>query len=164
MSGDLHPDDILTVGFLSKARAAKNVFSIGGHAAESVGGIRTAEGVLYNGITGPGPLGSKVANTFRSGSYTEVVTSETTTLYRVYGGKAGKIGPYWTRTEPRGPLQSVMDSALDSAWGNNATKVVRIEVPKGVKIYEGAAASQRGLVGGGNQVLVPRVENSWIIR
>jgi hypothetical protein len=133
-------------------------------AVENVGGIRTAEGVLYNAVTGPGPLGSKVANTFRSGSYTEVVTSETTTLYRVYGGKAKEIAPYWTRTEPRGPLQSVIDSALDPDWGNNATKVVRIEVPKGVTVYEGAAAPQKGLVGGGNQVFLPRINNSWIAR
>ncbi len=133
-------------------------------AAESVGGIRTAEGILYNGITGPGPLGSKVASTFRSGSYTEVITSETTSLYRVYGGKAGEIGPHWTRTRPSGPLQSVIDSAIDPAWGNNATGVVRIDVPRGVTIYEGAAAPQRGLVGGGNQVFVPRVDESWIVR
>jgi len=86
------------------------------------------------------------------------VTSDTTTLYRVYGGKAGELGPYWTRTEPQGPLQSVIDSALDPAWGSNATRVVKIEVPSGVKINEGVAALQRGLAGGGNQVFVPRVD------
>jgi hypothetical protein len=133
-------------------------------AAENVGGIRTADGVLYNGITGPGPLGSKVASTFRSGSYTEVIASDTTTLYRVYGGKVGEIGPYWTRTEPNGHLQSVIDSALDPAWGNNAGKIVRIDVPSGVKFFEGAAAPQRGLVGGGNQVFVPHIDESWIVR
>jgi len=123
-----------------------------------------ARGVAYNGITGPGPLGAKVASTFRSSSYTEMTTSEATTLYRVWGGKASEIGPYWTRTAPSGPVQSVIDSALNPAWGNTATNVVKIQVPAGVKIYDGAAASQGGLVGGGNQVFIPKVDPSWIVK
>lgn len=121
-------------------------------------------GTTFNGLTGPGPLGEKVANTFRSGTYTELTTSESTTLYRVWGGKASEIGPYWTRVEPSGPVQSIVDSALNPAWGNTATKVVRIEVPSGVKIYEVVAASQGGLVGGGNQVFIPKVDPAWIIK
>lgn len=133
---------------------------INGIRAGTVGPV----GVPYNGLTGPGPLGPKVASTFRSGSYTELTTSEPTTMYRVWGGKVGEIGPYWTRTPPSGPVQSIVDSALNPSWGNTATNVTKIQVPPGVKIYEGTAASQGGLVGGGNQIFIPKVDPLWILK
>lgn len=88
------------------------------------------------GAMNKGPLPDAVANTFRSGTYIEVVTQGETTLYRVYGGKAGEIGSYWTTTKPQGPLQSVVDSALDQSWGNTATNILTIKVPKGTTIYQ----------------------------
>lgn len=90
---------------------------------------------------------------------------EPTTLYRVYGGTAQELGAYWTRTAPTGPVQSIIDSALNLQWGNTAVNVVAIEVPAGTKLYEGAAAAQGGLVGGGNQVLFPKdvkSDPSWV--
>lgn len=111
-----------------------------------------------------GPLPDAVANTFRSGTYTEVVTQGETTLYRVYGGKAGELGSYWTTTKPQGPLQSTIDSALEQNWGNTATNVATIKVPKGMTIYQGAAAPQGGLVGGGSQVYIPEVNPSWLVK
>jgi hypothetical protein len=42
--------------------------------------------------------------------------------------------------------------------------IVKIEVSAGVKIYEGVAAPQGGLVGGGNQVFVPKVDAKWIVK
>lgn len=118
------------------------------------------------GPTNPGPLDAATAATFRSGSYTATTTSETTTLYRVYGGNAGKIGSYWTRTKPSGPLQSQLDSALAPQWGNTAQNVATMKVPKGTTIYEGAAAPQSTgvgqILGGGNQVYIPRVNPNWI--
>jgi hypothetical protein len=95
----------------------------------------------YNPIRS-GPLPTNIANTFRSGTYVESVTHEPTILYRVYGGNAEEFGSYWTRTLPKGYLQSTIDSAIDPAWGNTANKVVKIEVPSGVKMYEGVAAPQ----------------------
>ncbi|GFM38036.1 hypothetical protein [Desulfovibrio psychrotolerans] len=134
-------------------------------AASEAGRAAVAKGgVSWNPLTGPGPLGEKVASTFRGASYTELTTTETTTLYRVWGGSAKEIGPYWTRTPPAGPVQSTIDSALNPAWGNTATNVTKIEVPAGVKIYEGAAAPQGGLVGGGNQVFIPEVDTSWVTK
>ncbi|MEQ3695553.1 MAG: RHS repeat-associated core domain-containing protein [Pseudomonadales bacterium] len=121
---------------------------------------------VRHGPTNPGPLADDVAATFRGGSYTATTTSETTTLYRVYGGSAGKLGPYWTRTKPSGPLQSQLDSALNPQWGNTANNVVSIKVPKGTQIFEGAAAPQPTgvgqILGGGNQVYIPRVNPKWI--
>lgn len=107
---------------------------------------------------------------FRGGSHLERVVDEPVTLYRVYGGKAGELGPYWSRTKPTGPLQSRLDSALLSEWGNTADSVVAIRVPKGTTIFEGHAATQLGdlkpfetIIGGGNQVYIPRVNPDWII-
>lgn len=120
--------------------------------------------VSWNPISGPGPLGEAVAKTFRGATYTESITSEPTNLYRVWGGEAGQMGSYWTRVKPTGPLQATFDSALNPEWGNTATNVANIRVPAGTKIYEGTAASQGALFGGGNQVYIPRVDPSWIIR
>jgi filamentous hemagglutinin len=73
------------------------------------------------------------------------------------------VGGYWTRTQPAGPLQSIIDSALNPQWGNTATNVAAIRVPAGTTIYEGAAAAQGGLVGGGSQVFIPNVNPAWLV-
>lgn len=109
-----------------------------------------------------GPLANDVAKTFRSATYTQRTLSKDTTLYRVISDNGNPTGSYWTSVKPKGPLQSVIDSALDQNWGNTATRVVTAKVPAGTKIYEGAAAAQRGLVGGGNQIYIPKVNQNWI--
>jgi len=129
---------------------------IGASAAESTA-------VRWGPANGSGPLGETVANTFRSGSYTESAVSQETTLYRSYGGSAGELASYWTRTPPAGPLQSTMDSALNPAWGNTAQSVSTIRVPSGTTIYEGFAAPQGGLLGGGSQVYIPKVNPNWLV-
>ncbi len=125
----------------------------------------------WNPVNGPGPLGEEVAKTFRSATYNERVLDEPLTLYRVYGGKAGEISPYWTATKPSGPLQSKMDSALLSEWGNTATNTATITVPKGTTIFEGFAGSQIGkqnpyenVMGGGNQIYIPKVDPNWLVK
>ena len=110
----------------------------------------------------PGPLADDVAKTFRSATYTQRPLSKDTTLYRVISDNGNPTGSYWTSVKPKGPLQSVIDSALDQNWGDTATRVVTARVPAGTKIYEGAAAAQRGLVGGGNQIYIPKVNPKWI--
>jgi hypothetical protein len=116
------------------------------------------------GPTNEGPLKLDVANTFRGGAYTEIQLSDDLHIYRVYGGSAGEIGHYWTTQQPQGPLQSVIDSALDQSWGNTATEVSIALVPKGTSIYIGYAEHQGGLVGGGIQVYVEEFNPSWIIK
>lgn len=127
-------------------------------------GLQRGGMLAWNAVNGPGPLGAKVAATFRGASYTQSVTKAPTTLYRSWGGKAGELGPYWTRTPPSGPLQSRIDSALLPQWGNTATNVTTIRVPPGVTIFEGSAAQQGGLVGGGSQVVIQNVDPSWIVK
>ena len=116
-----------------------------------------------------GPLRREHAETFRSASYTEKVTTEPTTLYRTYTEGKSPLGRFWTRTEPKGPVQAKIDSALNPAWGNEATAVSKIEVPAGTRIFEGAVAPQNinggmgNLIGGGNQIMfAERVPSAWL--
>jgi RHS repeat-associated protein len=120
---------------------------------------RTSE-KLWGPAFGTGPLPAEIANTFRSGTYTELVTTGETTLYRAYGGESRQLGSYWTRTPVAGPLQTRMDSALP--LGNTAESVVSITVPAGTRIFEGAAAPNFGHLGGGSQVFIPRVDPTWV--
>ncbi len=110
-----------------------------------------------------GPLPAAIANTFRGGSYTATTLGDAMTLYRAYGGTAGQLGSFWTRTAPAGSLQATIDLALNPAWGNTASQVARISVPAGTTIFEGAAAGQGALLGGGSQVFIPGVSASWLL-
>ena len=110
------------------------------------------------------PLPPRIANSFRGGSYTQTTLQSEVTLYRVYGGKAGELASWWSRTPPSGPMQAKMDLALLPEWGNSAQRVATIRVPKGTVIYEGAAAPQGYLLGGGNQVFIPYGNPAWVVR
>ncbi len=108
-----------------------------------------------------GPL-QDVALTFRSATYMERTLKKATTLYRVIGKDDNPAGSFWTTTKPTGSVQSMLDSAILPEWGNPATNVVKITVPAGTRIYQGIAAPQGGLLGGGIQVYIPQVEPQWI--
>ncbi|ALS02420.1 hypothetical protein ATZ33_13795 [Enterococcus silesiacus] len=118
-----------------------------------------------------GPLDDGVADTFTGGTYTETVLTTDTTMYRTSGGSAGEVGRYISRTPQNGGLQSQLDSALNPQWGNTATTVTEVTVPKGTVIYEGTAGPQiikdslgnrvGTLPGGGNQIYIPEVDASW---
>jgi len=124
--------------------------------------IEGAADVIYSPIN-PGPLSQEVANSFRSATYTEKVLTEDTVFYRVYGGSAKQMGSYMSRTEQLGGMQSQFDLALDPDWGNTATYVTPVTVPKGTVIYEGTAAPQGAFLGGGDQVFIPKeaLNPSW---
>ena len=120
----------------------------------------------------PGPLDINDANSFRSATYIRKVLTEDTTFYRVYSSESNRIGPYMTRTPQNGVMQSQLDLALNPDWGNNATNVELVTVPKGTTIYEGVAAPQTinggagNLLGGGNQIFINRedLDESWFHR
>lgn len=132
----------------AKASAEARLAGKGEQCGEDAGIAR------WGPATGEGPLGSKIANTFRGGSYTERVLEEDTILYRVYSDPDKKLGGYWTTVNPAGPQQAVNDLALLPEWGNRATNVVEINVPAGTRVYEGIAAPQGNLMGGGSQVFL----------
>ncbi len=118
----------------------------------------------------PCPLDAKLSNTFKGGSYNEVVLGKDTTLYRVYYHPERKLGapgePYsfWSRSNATG-LQARIDSAIDtSRYGNLADKTVKIRVPEGTRIYEGVTQGiHKGPVGGGNQIIINKVDSKWVI-
>jgi len=60
-------------------------------------------------------------------------------------------------------MQATIDLALNPQWGNTAVQVARIQVPAGTTIFEGAAAAQGGLVGGGSQVFIQNVNPAWLL-
>jgi len=117
--------------------------ALGKESSKSVGFNAANTATRWGPATGAGPLGERVVATFRGGLYTEMVASEATTLYRVYGGKSGQLGSYWTRTGPGGPMQSQFDSALLTEWGGTASNVVKIQVPKGTTIFDGLQHPKR---------------------
>lgn len=55
------------------------------------------------------------------------------------------------------------DLALDPAWGNSRVWLSEVRVPAGTPIYEGTAAAQGALRGGGNQIFIPRewLRDDW---
>ena len=97
-----------------------------------------------------------VARTFSGGKVVPSLTRSEITLYRVWGGQAGRVGPYLTWVRPASARQAMQDLALDPAWGNSTVFVSEVKVPEGTPIYEGTAAPQGALNGGGSQVYVPR--------
>jgi hypothetical protein len=119
----------------------------------------------------PGPLHSRpvgsgsVADTFRSGTYVSYKSEKPIELYRVQPKsyvKGDRTGSYWTREQPHGPVQSIVDSALDPTWGNTAGHWVKARIPAGTQVFEGRASPQRGLVGGGSQVFIEQIKPGWV--
>lgn len=93
---------------------------------------------------------------------------EPVTLYRVYGGGAGKLSHYWTSVSPTGTLQARIDSALLPEFRNTAEKVSKIQVPAGERFFCGAVAEQtngvQNLMGGGQQIYIEYVDPTWLIQ
>jgi RHS repeat-associated protein len=148
---------------------SQGMASAGDAFAQAFGGIfrgaakKTIVGkVLRYSPLNSGPLSQDVVATFRGGSYTARTLIETTTFYRVVGTNGNLTGPYWTSIKPAGPVQAIIDFALMPQWGNTAVRIIQAEVPAGTVVYEGFAAAQGGLVGGGVQVYIPKVAPAWI--
>jgi hypothetical protein len=131
--------------------------------AGTVAAGNIADTVIPFGPHMQGPLPEGIASSFRGGSYSQTTLGSDTTLFRVYGGSAPEIGPFWSRIASAGPLQSQIDLALNPDWGNTAQNIVTIKVPAGTNIYEGFAAPQGRLLGGGSQAYIPKVNPAWVI-
>ena len=80
------------------------------------------------------------------------------------GPNGNPAGNYWTASNPSGPVQAIIDFALRAIWGNPATIVTQANIPAGTTIFQGAAAPQAGLVGGGTQIYIPNFNPAWIVR
>jgi hypothetical protein len=115
---------------------------------------------------------SRISDTFRSGSYLTYETTKSTKLYRVFSApdEVGHQSGFWTKVKPTSATQSMIDSALEPSWGNQATKWIEIEVPVGRTLHEGVAApiqrvgdNMSEFLGGGNQVYLDfEVSLEWI--
>ncbi len=116
-------------------------------------------------ILNPGPLGdSPAAQSFAGGRYWKFVVPEGGfgfNAYRVWGGRAtlegGEYGTYYSPFPQVGGLQSMIDNAIDPAWGNNGGSVSCVNLRPGTVMYYGISANQGGSwVGGNVQIYVPR--------
>ncbi len=111
----------------------------------------------------PCPLPENIGNSFRGGSYNQVILGRDTTFYRVYSrpefryGVPGQRYSYWSRSSARG-TGAIIDGAIPvSRNGNVAEKQVAITLRKGTTVFDGYAAPlHRGPVGGGSQVVIER--------
>ena len=104
-------------GATKLAGKISGVFSKGSSVSAVDDVVNVADDVVHFTPMDEGPLPESIASTFRSGTYDQKVSSGENIWYRSYGGSADEIGRYWTRTEPTGPLQSVIDNALDQNLG-----------------------------------------------
>ncbi|CAF1270394.1 unnamed protein product [Rotaria sordida] len=91
---------------------------------------------------------------FVGGSYTIVTPINKVTLYRLYGGKAGKVGQYWTLEEREGNWGTRHDLALLDEW-NSVKFSTKIDIPEGVYFIVGRVAAQKGALGGSFQAFIP---------
>lgn len=112
-----------------------------------------------------GALTDDVARTFKGGQYATRTLDEDLVLYRRWGGEAGELGPYWSRTNYSRTGNARRYSALPP--GNTAENLATIRVPAGTTIHEGRAAAHTawGAPGGGSQVVFDegfRVPRSWV--
>ena len=174
--GDI-ADAAMAVNVMDEANAAVKAVDKVDEAADVVKVVERLDDVVAGGTevkyspVNPGPLSEDVANSFNGATYTERILTEDTIMYRVSGGNAKKVGSYISMTPQGGGLQSQLDLALNPAWGNTTENVTKVVVPKGTTIYEGVAMPQNiydslgnvtgTLLGGGNQVYIPRVEARW---
>ena len=122
--------------------------------SKEAGGTETLKDIKYSPVNSCDKIKQEVVESFRSATFTEKVLTEDTIMYRVSGGKAGKVGSYVSKTPQGGGLQSQLDLALNPSWGNTTENVTKVIVPKGTVIYEGVAAPQNILDSMGNTVPV----------
>ncbi len=162
----LHGGDLLSAVLFYGATAGDVLLFGRGSSAALASRYAQAElAVTRSANFGPlrrGPLAEEIAATFRSSTYTARMLDEPLTVYRVIGEGGRAEGRFWTTMKPQGPLQSVIDLAIDQNWRNPATEVVRARLPAGTVVYEGATAGQRGLVGGATQIYLPRIDPRWL--
>ncbi len=95
-------------------------------------------------------LPPNVVSTFAGGKVTPSVTADETIMYRVWGDQGGRTGSYLTRTAPANAAEAMEKLALSPSWGNSRVFVSKVKVRAGTPIYEGTAAPQ-GILGGGGK-------------
>ena len=129
------------------------------------------------------PLPNELGKTFKGGTYDEVILSKDTTMYRSYDGmstpfggeyKLGGHGVSWWKLEPSKGMAAVIDNAIPARnSGNVASKLSRIKVPAGERIYEGKSgpiytedgnSRQIVAVGGKTQIAIVGDASAWEIK
>lgn len=104
-------------------------------------------------------------NTFYNGQYKTVVTEDTFTVIRDFGGNSHLGGGFAGSTRSVDVPSTTANSALLDEWGGSLDFEARIEIPAGTQLSVGKVGPQVGeeipqfLPGGGDQILLPR---GWV--
>ncbi|MBI2899068.1 MAG: hypothetical protein HYY17_02720 [Planctomycetes bacterium] len=86
--------------------------------------------------------------------------SDETEVYRVYGGKANRVGRWFFKDKPKSAVGARKIFALPG--GNHAKKMATILLPPGTKVRESKCAALYGEPGGGTQILcLDPLETKW---
>lgn len=108
---------------------------------------------------------NSVTSTFRSGTYTQEVTTAPKTFYRVQPyahNPKYPPGRYYISHKPTSGTQEIINSALKANWGNNGKYMMEIKVPAGTTYYRGLAGPQQPMTGGGEQIFIETVLPEWV--
>ncbi len=81
-----------------------------------------------------------VANTFSGSTFMSYKTKKAMELFRVYEKDEWQIGRFFTDAPTKG-TSAMIDLALIKDTHNTATKWVKVEVPAGIRIFEGNAST-----------------------
>ena len=124
---------------------------------------------MYNGhLMSSSDLDDEIVETFFGKKYVAIRPAKGEVFYRYGTGE----GQYWTRVEPGGQIQSMVDNSVSPHF-NDFSKMTKITIKKDFpwSLYEGESAPLIGpikdtpwngpssLVGGGNQVVIP----DWVL-
>jgi hypothetical protein len=80
--------------------------------------------------------------TYTDGQYKTVITNESITVYRTFGGKAGEGRAFATTVPAANRITSKIDSALLPEWKNSRQYEAVIEIPKGIELNIGKVEQQ----------------------
>ncbi|MCF2941942.1 transposase, partial [Paenibacillus alkaliterrae] len=106
-------------------------------------------------------LPSWLKETYTDGHYRTVVTNESISVYRTFGGNAGENGAFATTVPAANRITSKINSALLPEWKNSRQYEAVIEIPIGTELNIGKVELQKTqtgtiLQGGGDQILLPQ--------
>ncbi|WMJ75625.1 RHS repeat-associated core domain-containing protein [Cytophagaceae bacterium ABcell3] len=111
-------------------------------------------------------LRKSVQKTFLDEKVERVLLEAPIVVYRVHGGKAGKIGRFLSSEKFTSRLSARERLALKQEWGNSISKITRVEIPAQTTIWKGKAAPQiqnngKLLKGGGDQIWLDELDPNW---
>ena len=116
----------------------------------------------------PGPqLPEKIASTFQNAVYVNRKLASNEKFYKYHGvnNRTGKKYAWYTNKKYSTETELRQSLAIRNDWGVQIENVTEFDVPAGIWVSEGKAASQGiGYPGGDYQAVIMNTPDSWIIK